>query len=216
MTTSAPSGVARAWLSSALSYAEQTVARTPFLGASQPPLVAALIAGAALAESIIDPDELEEHAYQQAKTKKEKTMGRSVTLIGQKFLIPAHNVPAALAAARALRPTRENSRGRTYTEDGFTGCHFSWTRQAVLQNADSLGSYLQEWGYGSVEDETGLRIDGSHVEKLGDAATLFAMLAPYAENGSYVEYLEGGDRWRFIIRNGRVHTETATISWNKE
>ena len=201
-------------LDHALSYAERTIEATPYSGAAAPPFLAALITGAALAEDTIDPDELEERAYQRAKEK--KAMGRSVTLIDQKFTISAANVPAAFAAVRALRPTQENSRGRVYDESGaLRSCHFAWTHQEVLRSVTSLSDYIEEWGYKSVEDETGLRITESDVGKWGDDATLFTALAPFADEGSYLEYMEeGGERWRFIIRGGRLHTETATISWS--
>lgn len=199
-------------LERALSYAERTIAQGRF-GPTQSPLFAALIAGAALAESTVDPEELEEHAYQQRKKAKEETMGRSITLIGQKFTIDASKVSAAFAAVLALRPTEKNSRGRTHDADGSRHCHFAWIRQEALQSATSLSDYVLHWGYTGTEDEYGFRLTGGDVGKLGDEATLFGALAPYADPGSYVEYAEEGTRWRFIVRDGLLHTETAKISW---
>lgn len=51
-------------------------------------------------------------------------------------------------------------------------------------------------------------------EKLGDEDLLFATIAPFVDDGSFIEMDgENGAIWRWVFKNGKVRQIAPTISW---
>lgn len=120
------------------------------------------------------------------------------------FKILAANKPAALDAIQRLA-------GRETITDS-TGRHFSWVSTDDFLRADTLEEALKAWRWGTETDDDGNTIGISFQgQKLGDDALLFEAIAPYVEDGSYIDMQgEDGSIWRWIFENGKVEDLSGT------
>ena len=84
-----------------------------------------------------------------------------------------------------------------------------------VQNSVSLEDAMSEFYYYPEHDNQGnicdICFDG---EKLQDDDIFWSALAPYMEDGDYIE-MEGDDfnRWRWSFRNGTCHEIKPTLIW---
>lgn len=93
---------------------------------------------------------------------------------------------------------------------GFSGSkgqrtnHFSWVTTDLVIKSNTLEEALDEWRWEADLDNDGNITKLSFVgEKLGDDKHLFNVLAPYIEDGSFIEMRgEDGYMWRWIFENG--------------
>lgn len=136
-------------------------------------------------------------------------MGYNITLLEAKFCILAKNKDAALAAMKAMDPEKKGH--------GYWGGRkqWSWVSQSEVNEAETVEDAMSVWRYSPITDEEGnisrVVYDG---EKLGDEEVLFETIAPFVEDGSYIE-MEGEDSfmWRWVFEGGKVSEVTPTISW---
>lgn len=114
-------------------------------------------------------------------------MGYYANTVESDFFVPAANIPAALAAVRAV-----GGAGETLSE-------------AVL----SITSFED-----STEDGAGFAL-GSHSDKfLSRTEEVLCALAPYATDGSYVRFIgEDDSMFGFRVAGGTLRTESGVVDW---
>jgi len=120
-------------------------------------------------------------------------MGYYIQQIRAKFFIAKDQKDAALEAMRKLA-------GQETIKDA-SGKHFSWVSTKDFAQAESLKEALEAWRWSITLDAernvTGIHFDG---EKAGDDKILFDVIAPFVEEGSYIEMSgEDGERWRWLF-----------------
>ena len=91
----------------------------------------------------------------------------------------------------------------------------SWNED--YEDNDDKFSISQIWEeclrYGIIEEDEYYVIVDFYGEKLGDDDKFFKLIAPYCEDG-YFQFLgEDGDRFRYIIKDGKFDEKYATVSW---
>ena len=97
-----------------------------------------------------------------------------------------------------------------------SGYHFSWVDTHEFMRAGDLGKALEAWRWEPTYDIDG-NIDNIDFvgEKWGDDFLMFTALAPYVEDGSYIEM--GGEDdaiWRWKFKDGMVKEQYAEIVWD--
>lgn len=86
----------------------------------------------------------------------------------------------------------------------------------IVLECGSLKDVLSEAGWpAEIDSDTGdicsLYFDG---EKLGSEEEWMGILAPYVENGSYIEVSGEEDSiWRWCFNNGKLETKEAVLAW---
>lgn len=133
-------------------------------------------------------------------------MGYLMDMMDSQFTIKAANKAAALKAIRALARVEATKGSALQQSNGQMVHHFSWVDGEYV-HAKKLEVALDDWRYeATVNDETkdivGLTFCG---EKLGDDEFLFKTLAPFVEDGSYVQFSgEDGAVWRWSFIGGKL------------
>ena len=122
--------------------------------------------------------------------------------------IKAVNVPAALAALKAMYET----------EDGLASRKFSWVDRETILKAQSLEDALAEWRWeASISNDGSLYCATFSGDKLGDDEDLWFNLAPFVEHGGFIEMRgEDDNLWRWVFWRGEMRTEYPTIIWEYE
>lgn len=123
-------------------------------------------------------------------------MGYCMSLEQAKFCIKKRNKLKALYAVKALK-------------------NGSWVDDGALYETKTLEGAMHAWRYVITEDDKH-NVDAIVFvgEKFGDDERLFKTLAPYIENGSFLEFHgEDGHMWRYVFKNGVMTDQTAKISW---
>jgi hypothetical protein len=143
-------------------------------------------------------------------------MGYYMNQRASKFRIPKDKIPLALAAVRALLANDAAMGGGSWGPNGKVEKWFAWVDMAGFANADTLEKALTAWRWvGFVDDATGDLISlDFNGEKLGDDATLLEALAPFVDDGSYIEMSgEEGTIWRWVFNKGVMEDINAVITW---
>ena len=122
------------------------------------------------------------------------------------FCIKRENIPAALAAVKAMFvPDRKDEAKPRY----------AWVDEACA-DASTLEGALECWSIEVEHDEEG-NIDSIMLqgEKLGDELHLFRTLAPFVEHASFIEVIGPDDnsRWRWVFMWGVCREEYPEIIW---
>ena len=138
-------------------------------------------------------------------------MGYYITHEGGRFKIKAENKAAALKALKE------------YTDDSS-----SWVTDSAVQNAKTLEDAMVEWRWqpdtteremevADLNDDTVFDFEAPDIkhdnkditsiwfegEKLGDDEEFFGVLAPFVENGSYIEMRgEENAHWKWVFKDG--------------
>lgn len=114
------------------------------------------------------------------------------------FRILAEKKQAALQAIKDLK-------GKGTIEDD-NGRHFSWVEDSEFVNAQCLEEALEAWGWYPDTDKEGNIVDLSFEnEKFGDEKILFDTIAPFVEDGSYLQVSSWEEResWRWVFNDGK-------------
>lgn len=131
-------------------------------------------------------------------------MGYGIALADQDFHMPACGHEDALAAIKAMRPTRRWG--------------WPWVDEGEVRGATTLQKAMSAWRWEPLFDSktwdiVGLEFTG---EKSGDDEGLFKAIAPYVMDGSYLEIVgEGGGRWRYVFRRGECRRVEPKITWGE-
>jgi hypothetical protein len=143
-------------------------------------------------------------------------MGYNITLVESKFRIKKDHKAAALEAIRTLANDSTKMSGFGYSNNERTR-HYSWVTTDEFFLAKTLEVAFEAWRWKAhvdekTEDVVGLEFHG---EKLGDDTILWDAIAPFIEDGSYLQMSgEDGMLWRWVFKGG-VMTEV-TPSWPDE
>lgn len=134
-------------------------------------------------------------------------MGYYMNQRAASFRIKQQNIFKALAAVQALH-------GNETIKDG-SGRYLSWVDQDFHKRTTLL-EILDCWRWQIEKDrQTGDVVDICfNGEKLGDDETLFSALAPFVEDGSFIEM--GGEDdalWRWVFKGGKCQEVYAEITW---
>ena len=111
----------------------------------------------------------------------------------------------ALAALKAM----DNSNGNGRWDDGQGyGPQWSWVSQRDVNEADTLEEALDAWRWHATTGKNGDIHSLEFVcEKYGDDPVMFKVLAPFVEDGSFIEMQgEDGERWMWKFGGGKVET----------
>lgn len=124
------------------------------------------------------------------------------------IVIKRENIPAALAAIKAMYDTDEDT----------PIPKFSWVDRQTVLKAETLEQALQEWRWDSTGDSNGDLCGVTFAgEKLGDDEDLWFNLAPFIEHRGYIEMRgEDDNLWRWVFWRGEMRTEYPTITWEYE
>ncbi|MFO7947247.1 MAG: hypothetical protein R6V19_10555 [Armatimonadota bacterium] len=117
-------------------------------------------------------------------------------LMAASFQIKAENMAAAHTAAKHIVIKAQKQRKG-----------FAWVDMNELAAATSLQEILRAWGWELGIDTQGAAsgIDGPAGDKVGDEKALFDAIAPFVEDGSYIQMIYDADNtiWRWVFRDGR-------------
>ena len=136
-------------------------------------------------------------------------MGYYMSVMETGFTMSAMNKAGALAAIKKLcEHEKEIGSGGSGSGDVRTK-HFAWVNSSDVERADSLSDALRAWGWITEEDNFGdvfdIYLDDGHT-KIGDEEYLWDAIAPYVDNGSYIQ-MQGDDGaiWRWSFKDGKCH-----------
>ena len=137
-------------------------------------------------------------------------MGYLMEQQNTEFKILAANKALALEAVKKLVGCE------TITDS--TGRHFSWVDSGTFLRADTLEEALKAWRWGTETNNDGNIVNiGFTGQKLGDDAMLFNAIAPFVENGSYIQMIGEDDTiWRWTFENGQMEEKTGEVSFGDE
>ena len=92
---------------------------------------------------------------------------------------------------------------------------YSWVKQYDLDKADHISHYFEAFGWDYETDSEYNIVDVvMENEKIGDEDEFFEILAPFIEDGSYIEfYGKDGRKWRWVFKNGLMKEILPTITW---
>lgn len=112
------------------------------------------------------------------------------------FRIKAERLPALLAALKSLEAGR-------------------WVSQSEINRATTVEEVLRAWRWVPDFDGNGDLVElWFRGEKSGDEDSLFRVLAPYVEPGSFIEMRGEDDAlWRFWFTDGKCHEIYPDITW---
>lgn len=140
-------------------------------------------------------------------------MGYCMTQIDSSFFIPKENKKEALDTLKKMDPEKNGSGGSW--SSGKALKHYAWTSNDALEKTKTLEQHLDEWRWSpELDDEEniiGLQFEG---EKLGDDFLMFQVLAPFVEEGSFIE-MQGEDGWFWLwkFKNGACVELTGEIKY---
>ena len=122
------------------------------------------------------------------------------------FKIKKENFDKALLAIKELVNQAEKMRG---------GRDYSWVINSNLVNARTVWEAMDEWRWETEmygEDIGNIYFVG---EKIGDDKVLFDAIAPFVEDGSFIEMQgEDGALWRWLFNDGKCTEQYAKIDWD--
>lgn len=124
----------------------------------------------------------------------------------QQFRIDAENKDEALQAIKSLM--YDTSADTLGTESGHN--LFSWMHGVEPEQWEILSDALSAWRFEPDTDIDGniLRLNFTG-QKIGSEAQLFEVIAPYVEDGSYIEFKgEDGAVWRLLFYDGKMWRAT--------
>lgn len=127
-------------------------------------------------------------------------MGYCMRQCRTSFRIPADKKDAALKAVKAVLT------GPPHVDEDGRQLHFAWVRADWL-NETALDELLGAWRWTAYENVNGDIVELEFTgEKMGNESDLFAALAPFVDDGSFIQ-MEGeeGELWRWCFDNGKLH-----------
>lgn len=93
----------------------------------------------------------------------------------------------------------------------MAGCNFN----VKAENVSKVENLLEDFCFCAETDADGNIIDLDFTgEKLWDHEKMCEQIAPFVEDGSYIEmHGEDGAMWRWVFQNGAFHEIEANITW---
>ena len=131
-------------------------------------------------------------------------MGYCVEMKECKFFIKKENIEKAFNTLRDYAKTKiENKEG------------LSWIDLHSVAYSETLTEALESCDFDILYNDNGDVYDVDYIsEKLGDHDVILNVIAPYIEDGSYLQmYGEDGDIWRWCIKDNECYWKTPKIIW---
>lgn len=144
-------------------------------------------------------------------------MGYYMEQTRSKFFISKENQEPALHALKLLGNKTELMSGGSYQGGRKVENWFSWVDMEDFLSSASLSEAMSTWSWEAELNDDGdifdIQFDG---EKIGQEELMFEAIAPYVEDGSYIQMLgEDGSQWRWIFKDGKVKEVFAKISFEE-
>jgi len=133
-------------------------------------------------------------------------MGYGMNLMESTATILVANQSKALEAIKTLAGKE--------TISGYGGSpHFSWVTTKEFLKARHIEDALRAWRWdGYFDDDGNLLIVYFLGEKYGDDNILFEAIAPFVEDGGYIQMQgEDGCVWRWLFKDGKLEEQTGRI-----
>ena len=133
-------------------------------------------------------------------------MGYCIELIEKNFKIKPN---CEVELINKIKEFCKNFKG--YNGDG----KITWVDKNSVLESNSLEEIFDEFRYPLTKlDDGSYDIDYFSGEKLGDDYSFFFTIAPFVEDGSYIEMLgEDGDKWRWIFKDGKCNEKYPKVEW---
>lgn len=145
-------------------------------------------------------------------------MGYYVQIESCDFSVP--ETPEVLAAIHEMDTKYDHVKlGGCYTAGNIKKKWFSWMPED-LSTLKSVEAVLEALGF---DCETSTMFDGTKAVdivgyscKAGQEDLFLAVIAPFVSDESYIEWSgEEGERWRYLVHEGRLTVQHATLSWQE-
>lgn len=131
------------------------------------------------------------------------------------FNISASNIKDVIKTIHALASDKNKMFGGRWTPGvGKSESWYSWVNMDFV-NTNDIKEIFNCWRWDVTTDDDGnitdIYFDGG---KLGDDVVLFETIAPYVNDGSYIQ-MRGEDEhiWRWCFNNGKLEEKSPTITW---
>ena len=141
-------------------------------------------------------------------------MGINIYSMSSQFRVRKSRHSDALAAIKKL------AGGETVTKAHFPAMegsdHYAFVTTKDFIDAETIFDALIAWRWVLEEDANGDAFDPSFTgEKLGDEEILFAAVAPFVVDRSYIQIFCHDDEcvWRWVFEDSRVRREYANIAF---
>lgn len=125
-------------------------------------------------------------------------MGYNIQNTRSKFVIKKENYGNVVKAIHGLA-------GKESIEDS-SGKHFSWVNNDFVDFSGIIELFAA-WRWSVEENDFGINCISFDGQKLGNDHLFFNTIAPYVENGSFIEIMgEDGCIWRWFFKDGKMKT----------
>lgn len=131
-------------------------------------------------------------------------MGYCVEMKECEFFIKKENIDKAFNTLREYAKTKIENKER-----------LSWIDLHGVAYSETLTEALECCDFDILYNDNGDVYDVDWIsEKLGDHDVILDVIAPYIEDGSYLQmYGEDGDTWRWVIKDNKCYWKTPKIIW---
>jgi hypothetical protein len=133
-------------------------------------------------------------------------MGYCIFLLESEiFIATGSEVPLFSAIEKLTQADRVERHGRAYSFIDYDKC----------VRATDLHSALMAWRWATDTDELGNITSLDFIgEKLGDEEVLFEAIAPFVQDGSYIQMAgDDGRIWRWLFQSGKLFSQEGSISF---
>ena len=116
------------------------------------------------------------------------------------FIIKEENIEKAVKALNDL---------------GKSNIKLSWVDSCELARSKNIVDLMNEcrWS-GFINDDEDFELEYFTGEKYGSDETIFTFLAPYVEDGAFIEMQgEEGELWRWVFTDGTCKEKVPKIIW---
>lgn len=133
-------------------------------------------------------------------------MGYCIDQTDSEFLIKESNVKSALKALKEL--ARDFDMGAEKQRYSQRFGDVKWPHLSQALEALDFDNEFNDDG-----DCISIRYS---CEKSGDEETILKRLAPFVEDGCFIEFCgEDGEKWRYFFSQGKLWTQLPEISWGE-
>lgn len=150
-------------------------------------------------------------------------MGYYVDMHVNAFRIPAANIPAALEAMNRMHDDDvllAKARGGAYGDmTSQTPVRkrkwYSWVANPSVKGWPDIVTAIGNWGFdGFIGDFDDFVVKKSpEYKKIGQEDELFKVIAPYMSQLDIECRGEDGEKWKWVVENGKFAEKQAVITW---
>lgn len=150
-------------------------------------------------------------------------MGYYVDMHVNAFRIPTANIPAAL---EAMNKMHDDDVLLAKAHGGTFGCDvekqpvrerkwYSWVANPPVEGWPDIVEAIGNWGFDGFIDDSGdfVVTKSPEYNKLGQEDELFKVIAPYMSQLDIECRGEDGEKWKWVVENGKFAEKQAVITW---